>query len=31
VRSMEQKHIDELEDTYFGEEIIDDDYPVLKV
>jgi len=28
---MEQKHLDEVDDSYFGEETIDDDYPVLKV
>jgi plastocyanin len=28
---MEQKHLDEMDDSYFGEETIDDDYPVLKV
>ncbi len=28
---MEQKHIDEVEEDSFGEEFIDEDYPVLKV
>ncbi|MFH0701861.1 MAG: cupredoxin domain-containing protein [Candidatus Woesearchaeota archaeon] len=31
VDSMEQKHIDEMENSFFGEETIDDDYPILKV
>lgn len=28
---MEQKHIDDVEEDSFGEEFIDEDYPVLKV
>jgi plastocyanin len=28
---MEQKHIDEVEEDSFGEEFVDEDYPVLKV
>lgn len=28
---MEQKHLDEMDESYFGEETIDDDYPILKV
>lgn len=28
---MEQKHLDEVDNSYFGEETIDEDYPILKV